>query len=240
MTLRILSGLVFLVATGCFSTGPHVTTTLPAVPVTGHAQIRINADDASVRVTSADIAQVELRVDSAGYDVARDLTLSMTPNGSAVDIVARTRSEFQLFNVTIRSLHLDIRVPREVDVEVSSGDGSVELDAIAGSVDIRTGDGDVTVRGTRGTTRLHTGDGSINARGLDGSVDATTGDGSVTLQGRFDVLVASTGTASSTPAPYRDRGWCSRGTSRPATAASRCRCRTTSARTSTPRPATAA
>jgi len=180
-------------ATGCFSGGPRIATTMPAVPIAGHALIRITTDDGSVRVSTADIAQVELRVESSGYDVQRDLELSMTPRGSQVDIVAKTRDHWRFFDFTRRSLHLDVRVPRDADVVVSSGDGSVELEAVAGNVDVRTGDGSVAVRGARGSIRLHTGDGSIRGQGLDGAVDASTGDGSVNLEGRFDVLAVTTG-----------------------------------------------
>ncbi|MGH9888223.1 MAG: hypothetical protein ACREBE_22005, partial [bacterium] len=159
MTLRLLLGLTL--ASGCFSAGPRIATTMPPVPVVGHVRVRITADDGSVRVTTADVAQVEMQVQSSGYDLQRDLELSMTPHGSDVDIVARTRSEWHFFNFTRRSLHIDVRVPRDVDVVVRSGDGSVELDAVEGNVDVRTGDGSVAVRGARGRIHLHTGDGSI-------------------------------------------------------------------------------
>ena len=191
MTLRFLPGLVL--ATGCITTGPRIDTTFPAVTVSGHTRVRVAADDASVRVFTADVAQVEMRAESTGYDVKRDLDLSVTPHGDQVDIVARTRDRVQIFDLNNRSLHIEVRIPRDADVEVSSGDGAVEVEAITGALDVGTGDGDVTVSGARGSIRLHTGDGSITGRGLDGSVDATTGDGSVDLTGRFDGLTVATG-----------------------------------------------
>src|SRR5262245_4705188 len=191
MMLRILPGLAF--TTACIAGGPRVATIMPPVPVAGHVHVRIAADDARVRVLTADIAQVELHVESSGYDVQRDLELSMTPHGSQIDIVAKTRDRIRIFDFTRRSLHVDVRIPRDADVQVSSGDGSVDVEEVAGSVDVSTGDGDVVVRGARGNIRLHTGDGSIHAQGLDGSVDASSGDGSVNLEGRFDVLAVKTG-----------------------------------------------
>ena len=191
MMFRILPALALV--TGCFSGGPRVATMVPSVPIAGHVLVRVATDDASVRVSTADIAQVELRVESSGYDVQRDLELSMTPHGSQVDIVAKTRDHWHFFEFTRKSLHVDVRVPRDADVAVSSGDGSVEIEAIGGNVDVRTGDGNVAVLGARGSIRLHTGDGSINGADLDGSIDATTGDGSVHLEGRFDVLAVETG-----------------------------------------------
>lgn len=209
MTLRILSGLVL--ATGCISGGPRIATTMAPVPVVGHVHVRITADDGSVRVTTADVAQVEMQVQSSGYDVQRDLDLSMTPHGSDVDIVAKTRNEWHFFNFTRRSLHIDVRVPRDADVAVRSGDGSVELDAVEGNVDVRTGDGSVAVRGARGRIHLQTGDGSITGSDLDGAIDASTGDGSVSLEGRFDALAVETGdgrlTASAWPGSRVMQPW---------------------------------
>jgi hypothetical protein len=191
MTLRFLSGLVLV--TGCLSREPEVETNFPPVPVAGHVQVHIAADDANVQVFTADVSAVEMHVRSTGYDVKQDLELSITPTGADVDIVARSRDQLHLFDFEDRSLHVEVRLPRDADIEVNTGDGSVEVEAAAGTVDIATGDGDVTVRGATGSIRMHTGDGSITARGLDGRVEATTGDGSVDLDGRFDVLTVSTG-----------------------------------------------
>jgi len=191
MILRITPALAF--ATGCVASGPLVDTDLPPVPVSGHTHIRITADDGSVRVFTADVAQIEVHAESSGYDVRRDLDLSITPRGDQVDIVARILDQVHIFDLKQRSLHVEVRIPRDADVEVSSGDGAVEVEAITGALDVGTGDGDVTVSGARGSIRLHTGDGSITGRGLDGSVDATTGDGSVDLTGRFDGLTVATG-----------------------------------------------
>ncbi|HEY6177789.1 MAG TPA: DUF4097 family beta strand repeat-containing protein [Kofleriaceae bacterium] len=191
MTFRILP--VLALTTGCITGGPRLTTTLPAVEIAGHTRVRVASDDGSVRVTPADISQVQLSVDSAGYEIPKDLEISMTPHGDQVDIVVKTHDHFRLFDLGSRSLHIDVRIPRDAEIQVNSGDGSVEVEEVAGNVDVRTGDGRIAVAGARGNIRLHTGDGSINAHGLDGCVDASTHDGSVKLEGRFDSLAVRTG-----------------------------------------------
>lgn len=191
MTTRILP--VLALATGCFTGGPRLTTTVPAVNISGHAHVRVTADDGSVRVTTADIPQVQLRVESSGYEIPRDLEIAMTPHGSEVDIMVKTHDHFALFSFGSRSLHIDVVMPRDAEVEVRSGDGSVELEQVAGNVDVHTGDGSVAVHGARGNIRLHTGDGSISGQDLDGNIDARTSDGSVKLEGRFDRLAVATG-----------------------------------------------
>src|SRR5215468_12264351 len=140
---------VLALATGCMTGGPRLTTTLPSVGILGHGRVRIVADDGSVRVTTADIAQVQMRVESRGYDVEKDLDMSMTPRGNEVDIVVKTRSHFAVFDFASRSLHIDVVIPRDTEVQVDSGDGSVAVEQIAGNLDIRTGDGSVAVLGAR-------------------------------------------------------------------------------------------
>jgi DUF4097 and DUF4098 domain-containing protein YvlB len=188
MSSRIL--LALALSTGCL--GAQRISAMGPVPVPGHVRVHIETNDGNVRVSTADITEVEMQVVSHGYDPQRDLDVSMTPRGDRVDIVARVRPRWSFFNVTRRSLRLEVRVPRGADLEVKSSDGSVEVDAITGSLDIQTGDGNVLVRGARGRIRLHTGDGSIDGRDLDGNLAATTGDGSVRIAGRFDALAVKT------------------------------------------------
>jgi len=132
-----------------------------------------------------------MNVTSRGYD-ADELELAMVPHGDRVDITAKTKWKFRLFSMTIRSLRIDVVVPRDADVAVRSGDGSVETERTIGRLDVHTGDGSISVRDTRGAIRLETGDGSITGDDLDGAVRAHSGDGSVKLAGRFDALTVNT------------------------------------------------
>ena len=182
--------LVALLATGC--AGPTVHLAPSMLPVNGHVRVRVLTDDGNVRVATADIGQVEMQVDSSGYD-PDELELAIVPHGDQVDVIARERRHWHFFDFHHHNLHVDVRVPRDADVEVRSGDGNVVASAITGHLDIHTGDGNVAVEQTRGVIRLETGDGSIEAHDVDGAVAATTGDGNVRLEGRFDALAVRTG-----------------------------------------------
>ena len=77
-----------------------------------------------------------------------------------------------------RSLTLTLKVPRE------------------SNLDLHTGDGGITLNGTKGDLKLNTGDGSIEVTGADGRLTASTGDGSVRVDGRFDMVDLHTGDGS--------------------------------------------
>jgi len=168
-----------------------------AFSVSGHPRVRVETDDGAVRVTTGDIKQVEVRVVYSGYKLDRDLRVNMEQNVDSVEVSAKT-SGGSFFNWGVRhaSLRVEVHMPREADLSVRAGDGSVEADSVNGNVDVTTGDGSITVQGAKGNIRFHTGDGHIEARGLDGQVDASSGDGHINLEGRFDSLNIKTGDGS--------------------------------------------
>jgi DUF4097 and DUF4098 domain-containing protein YvlB len=150
-------------------------------------------------VSTGDIKQVEIRVEYSGYKLDRDLRVSTTQNGDSVDVVAKTTSgSWFSFGVRHSSLRVEVHMPKDADLEVTSGDGGVEVDAINGSLNVHTGDGHITVQGARGDMHLRAGDGHIEGRDLDGTLEATTGDGHINVTGRFDSLNLRSGDGSVT------------------------------------------
>jgi|HubBroStandDraft_6_1064221.scaffolds.fasta_scaffold00291_23 hypothetical protein len=167
--------------------------------ISGRAKMHIQTDDGAVRVSTGDIKQVEIRVEYSGYKLDRDLRVSTTQNGDSVDVVAKTTSgSWFSFGVRHSSLRVEVHMPKDADLEVTSGDGGVEVDAINGSLNVHTGDGHITVQGARGDMHLRAGDGHIEGRDLDGTLEATTGDGHINVTGRFDSLNLRSGDGSVT------------------------------------------
>lgn len=193
--LPFLAGMLLL---GCAASA-RAEEVAKTFSVSGHARVRVQTDDGSVRVSTGDIKQVEIRVVYTGYKLDKDLRVSTSQNGDQVEVIAKTTSNWGIhWGVNHASLRVEVHMPKDADLEVNTGDGSVEADSINGNLEVKTGDGHIAVRGARGDVRLRTGDGSIEGRDLDGRVDVTTGDGHVNLDGRFDVLSIKTGDGSVT------------------------------------------
>jgi len=191
----LITGVLALTA----ATGVRADEVDKTFPVTGRARVSVQTDDGGVRVTTGDIKQVEVRVVFTGYKLDRDLRVITEQNGDAVNIVAKSISGgFWNWGARHTSLRVEVHMPKDADLTVRSGDGSVEADSINGGIDITTGDGSITVQGAKGNIHFHSGDGHIEARGLDGSVDASSGDGHINLEGRFDALSIKTGDGSVT------------------------------------------
>lgn len=183
--------------------------------VSGRAQVRVDTNDGAVRIATSDTKQVEFRVIYDGYELNKNLHIDSRQDGDSVQINARVSGHWGFsWGRGRRGPRIEVRMPKDADLQIDTGDGSVEtqplsgrvkihtgdgsvkVQAIDGNVDIDTGDGSITVEGAKGEIRLHTGDGHIEARNLDGRVDANSGDGHIKIDGRLDALNVKTGDGS--------------------------------------------
>src|SRR5262249_54554512 len=88
---------------------------------------------------------------------------------------------------------LIVSLPAASDVQAHSGDGSIDIERITGTLDLRSGDGSIKGTDLGGSVKIHTGDGGISLSGVKGALDAETGDGSIDAAGAFTSLRAHTG-----------------------------------------------
>jgi DUF4097 and DUF4098 domain-containing protein YvlB len=143
-------------------------------PIERRPDVHVKTDDGSVRVESGAGTRVDARVTTEGWRIAPgEVTVTESQTGDRVDIEVRLPKGH--FGTGHRSIDVLLHVPKEADLEVSTGDGSITADGLQGEI------------------RLHTGDGSIRGAGLAGRLRADTGDGSMDVRGRFDVLDLRTG-----------------------------------------------
>jgi hypothetical protein len=140
--------------------------------VAGRPELRIETDDASVTVRTWDEPKIAVRVTTAGWKIGPgEVEVGQSQAGNRVEITVRSsRRRFPFFGVGMHSIEVDVEAPRQIES------------------DIRTGDGSIEVTGLQGETRLRTGDGRIEADSLGGSLEATTGDGHMRVRGRLDSM----------------------------------------------------
>src|SRR5258708_35222221 len=106
--------------------------------VSGRANVRVETNDGSVRVTSGDSKQVEFRVQYQGYEVGKNLRVDSRQDGDKIELAARVTGRWGFsFGHNSRGLHIEVRMPREADLQVETGAGSVQAESInwAGKVD---------------------------------------------------------------------------------------------------------
>jgi DUF4097 and DUF4098 domain-containing protein YvlB len=178
----------------------------------GTAKLRVDTSDANIRVTSCDCSTVEARITAQGWTIGGDgINISDRQASDQIDIEVRfPRQVFQI-GWRNRRVDIEIRVPRDADLDLHTGDGNVDVQGVKGTTLLRSGDGNINLSDLQGTLKaetgdgnidmrnvlgdltVHTGDGNIDVTGTDGSLRAETGDGRVRVSGRFDVLDLRTG-----------------------------------------------
>jgi hypothetical protein len=185
-----------LFATGLYAATAHADDYTKTYTVSTRANVHVDTDDGSVNVVTGDTKSVEFRVEYQGYELHKSLEIESNQHGDEVELTARIPRGWHFSIGNNRRLHIEVRMPKDADLQVRTGDGSVKAENVTGNIDLHSGDGALTVSALKGAIRLHTGDGSIDASDLDGKCDATSGDGRIRLAGRFDVLTARSGDGS--------------------------------------------
>ena len=154
--------------------------------ISGKANLRVGTDDGDVTITAGGDNQIDARVITDGYKIGpSDVRIEEHQDGDSVTVnVKMPHMNFSFFG-NHKSVHVDLRVPKDLTFDVHTGDGNVDASPVSGHIRIDTGDGHINVNGLKGEISMRSGDGNIQATGLDGSLDVDTGDGHVTVDVRL-------------------------------------------------------
>lgn len=170
------------------------------ISLTGAPNVTIRTFNGSIQLRSWERNEILLDLERrAGTEAdARDIEVETSEAGGNVVIEAKHRGRrgFMRHVGVSPGVRMTVTVPRTLNVDARTGDGSIDARELAGRVELRTGDGSVRLQQIDGVITVSTGDGSVAARDLDGVVEVSTGDGSVEMSGRFAGLRARTGDGS--------------------------------------------
>lgn len=76
----------------------------------------------------------------------------------------------------------EIGVPRDVDVDLYTHNGGINVLGVEGAIEAETWSGNIELEDTMGPAKLYTSNGAIRMTGLDGAVEAESGKGGVQLE----------------------------------------------------------
>lgn len=152
-------------------------------PVTGKPAVAINANDGDVNVLVGSSQQVDVRVITRGWKINDDVQVTGNASGNHVDIKVHKISRV-CFGICIQSIRVEVRVPRESDLDIHTDDGNVRADSVTGNLQLGTGDGNVTLRDVEGSLHADTGDGNVDVNGRFTALNLHTGDGNIDAEVR--------------------------------------------------------
>src|SRR5712675_2285272 len=176
---------VALVAAAALTATARAEEWTKSYTVSGRAQVRVETNDGAVRIATGDGKQVEFRVIYEGYELNKTIHVDSRQDGDNVQVNARVTGHWGFsWGGGRRGPRIEVRMPKNADLQIDTGDGSVETQPLSGHVKIHTGDGSVHVQAVDGSVDIDTGDGSVDvvlAADLRANIDASTNDGHISL-----------------------------------------------------------
>jgi hypothetical protein len=168
--------------------------------VDGKPEVVLSTFDGSIEIRSWDrpdvLVVIEKRAATAAAAEAIDVVSAQQGDRVSVEVRMHSNRGFGWNWFGGGSARLIVSVPASSDVKASSGDGSIRLDGVNGTVALRSGDGSIHASRSAGNLSVSTGDGSIELDHVDGVLEASTGDGSVKVTGKLTSVHARSGDGS--------------------------------------------
>jgi DUF4097 and DUF4098 domain-containing protein YvlB len=149
--------------------------------VGGHPDLQVETSDANLHVDTWDESRIEVHVSSKHYKIGPGgIQIYEKQEGDRVELELRYPHHFPLtVQIGNARVDVDIHMPREGRVRLHTGDGAIRLTNFKGTMDLESGDGHQDIDAVDGTLRARTGDGSIRAAGRFDGLDLNTGDGRI-------------------------------------------------------------
>ena len=170
--------------------------------VSGKPEVVLSTFDGSITVRPGGSGEVAVSIEKhASSKEAADrmeVHAEQTGNHIVVEVKEPGGHTWNWGWNTSHSAKLVVTVPAASDVHAQSGDGSIDVERISGTVEMNSGDGSIHGRELSGTLRVRTGDGSIALDQVSGSLDVNTGDGTVKIDGKLTSVHARAGDGSIT------------------------------------------
>ncbi len=148
--------------------------------ITGKPDLRVETSDANIRVTTWDQNTIEAKVITSGYKIGEGgIRIDEHQSGDSVELNVRFPHMGFNFGVNHHRVDIILQMPRAGRVDLSTGDGKIELSGLKGEMQLHSGDGSEILDGVDGRLRANTSDGHIRANGRFDDLDLKTGDGRV-------------------------------------------------------------
>ncbi len=172
--------------------------------VTGQPQLVIDTFDGAIELHSWDRPEVEVEIEKRAMEqtLLDEIKISSEQKGDVITlkVTGPTRQQFRGVTVGVHispTARLRVAVPRNSNIQATSGDGSIRAEALDGKLLLTTVDGSVVGSRLGGDVKIRTGDGSIRLDNSTGTLDLETTDGTIVLDdAKPSVLKARTGDGS--------------------------------------------
>src|SRR4051812_32502778 len=115
-------------------------------PVTGKPVVSVSTFDGSIEIRPSDKPEVVVTIEkrAANKEEADRIDVHTEQNGGRIVVDVRMPKSAHMFGFhQSASASLVVSLPASSDVEAHSGDGSIDIARISGTLDLRSGDGSI-------------------------------------------------------------------------------------------------
>lgn len=154
-------------------------------------EIDTDAGRITLRGGSESGARIEITSQRDDVEERFDMSFEETADGVRVSVEKRG-SLSGWFSRNGNSLHFDITVPRNTELDLRTSGGSITVSDIDGETRLRTSGGRIELEEIGGPVDAHTSGGSISARSLGDTAKLDTSGGKITVDGVAGDLFAET------------------------------------------------
>jgi hypothetical protein len=209
-----IAALCAIVLTVGFAARATAEDYIKSYQIAGRAHVQVRANNATVRVTTADNPKVTFDVTyDQRYWSSRTLPIASRQDGDSVTLTAIPDRHgwwawdwWNWGEFSRQRLNIEVRMPKNADLQLETSNGAVDVAALNGDIGIHTSNGQIRAEqlsGTmdigssngaialetlKGTLQVRTSNGAISATGVDGKCVLSTSNGRIQVAGRFDSL----------------------------------------------------
>ncbi len=128
--------------------------------------------------------------------IKEDLELTLEKKGKRAVLISKFhRSSFFRRNTQI-SVDLVVTIPKELDLDIDDGSGSIEIRDIDGDIYIDDGSGGLKIRNIRGNVEINDGSGGLDIYNIEGDVEVDDNSGSIDIRDIDGSVIVSDGSGS--------------------------------------------
>jgi len=145
------------------------------------------------------LREIEVTAEIEGKDkefIRKYVDLSLEKRGSKAVLISKYKQHFSLFSFKQRLINLTVRIPKNMDLDIDDGSGSINIENIKGMVDIDDGSGDLYIKNIEGILDIDDGSGEIKAKDISGDLSIDDGSGDIrveNIKGDIDIEDSSGG-----------------------------------------------
>ena len=128
--------------------------------------------------------------------IEEDLELTLEKKGNRAVLISKyQRGSFFRRNTQI-SVDLVVTIPRELDLDIDDGSGSIEIRDINGDIYIEDGSGGLKIKNIRGNVEIDDGSGQLDIYNIEGDVEVDDNSGSMDIRDVDGSVIVSDGSGS--------------------------------------------